>query len=751
MKNHQPRKNPSKPYELFIGSLIGLGCAVLFYFGFLADFENLRLDKQFLSRGTIPVSEKVQMVIISDECISRIGPWPWPRKTHGRLLDILKADGARVVAFDIMFNGPSAALDTEDDAAFVQKIKEAGNVLLPVTFSQALVLDNKTGDMVQRMLPVHPYEPIRNACAGEGFIDVENQMYNRDGVIRQVHLERAVQGETFFHLSLLAASRFLQHPIATSPAGIKIGDVVLPPYRRWERGQHEGPVTSYMLNYAGPSGHCPETYYSEVLTNHATGTFKDKFVIVGFRAKGTSPDDLKVSPYGVIAGVEVHANLVNNILTGRILQRFSPGWFAAGIFLFSLIFGWLIALRPGKWAGAIAVIALWSGVWILGRQAFQQDIIFEIVPFIILIPVQFVVACLIQHIWDLYDSNADLSQKNSELKLINEVSKAVTFMGDLEKTLEVILSRLVQELDAERGSIFLLDEKYESLIEKTVIYGARGAVKQDVEMKAKFQLGEGIAGEVFSKGETRIINNVSTDPNLKSFFAACPTVHSMLCIPLKVREMSFGVMNIVNKLDGDFADNDLQTALTMANQASVLIENARLFNLATIDGLTGLAVHRYFQSKLEEEFRRGKRYDKPLSLIMTDIDHFKKFNDTWGHQTGDMVLREVAKCVRSTIRDTDIAARYGGEEFAVVLPETDVEGAKLLAERLRQKVESSVYPGPSGDLRVAISLGVSSIPLNPAETTADMIKLADEALYAAKHGGRNQVRVSEARVPPIPA
>jgi len=95
-----------------------------------------------------------------------------------------------------------------------------------------------------------------------------------------------------------------------------------------------------------------------------------------------------------------------------------------------------------------------------------------------------------------------------------------------------------------------------------------------------------------------------------------------------------------------------------------------------------------------------------------------------------------------SIRDTDIAARYGGEEFVVILPETDEAGAALFAERLRQKVENSAFQGPKGDLKVTISLGVSSIPLNPAETTLEMIKLADDALYEAKHGGRNQVKIS---------
>jgi diguanylate cyclase (GGDEF)-like protein len=210
-----------------------------------------------------------------------------------------------------------------------------------------------------------------------------------------------------------------------------------------------------------------------------------------------------------------------------------------------------------------------------------------------------------------------------------------------------------------------------------------------------------------------------------------------------IKDSPIGVMNIVNRREGRFNEEDLQTALTMANQAAVVIEKARLYNLATIDGLTGLVVRRHFQAKIEEEFRRAKRYSKPLSYLMTDIDHFKKFNDTYGHQTGDMVLREVAKIVRDSVRDTDIAARYGGEEFAVILPETEPDGAMLFAERLRQSVEAAEFAHSTGALKVTISVGVCSMPVNQPENATEMIKMADDALYVCKKNGRNRVERAE--------
>jgi len=187
--------------------------------------------------------------------------------------------------------------------------------------------------------------------------------------------------------------------------------------------------------------------------------------------------------------------------------------------------------------------------------------------------------------------------------------------------------------------------------------------------------------------------------------------------------------------------------LTLAsNQIISAIENARLYNeverLASIDGMTGVYNYRYFYSHLVRESQRSRRYKTDLSVIMIDIDHFKSFNDTYGHQAGDDVLREVGKILSDEARKIDIVARYGGEEFILVLPDTSVEGALELAERIRYSVESNDFAvtvkGNRMNLKVSISLGVSSMSMCPGGVDP-LIKAADEALYHAKHSGRNQV------------
>jgi diguanylate cyclase (GGDEF)-like protein len=429
-------------------------------------------------------------------------------------------------------------------------------------------------------------------------------------------------------------------------------------------------------------------------------------------------------------------------LSKRFLHRSSVETTILLIFLFALATAYLLMKNHGFAANVVClgVIAVWGIGSVL---VFNFDIVLEIVPLCVMVPIQWALTRLIQQFVSLREKNYELASKVRELAIINEISKAVSFMGDLGKTLDAILSRGVQVLNAERGSLFLLDDKYEELVEKAAIFGVEGEVQISPELKQQFKSGKGIAGEVFNSGKPRLIQNVRKDKSFALREDEKDNVRSLVCVPLMIKESAIGVMNIVNRRNGRFSEDDLQTALTMANQAAVVIEKSRLFNLATVDGLTGLVVHRHFQAKMEEEFRRAKRYGKPLSYLMTDIDHFKKFNDTWGHQTGDMVLREVAKIVRESARDTDIAARYGGEEFAVILPETDPDGAMLFAERLRQKVESAVFIGPKGDLKVTISVGVSSMPYTQPETPLEMIKMADEALYVCKRNGRNRVERAE--------
>lgn len=173
-------------------------------------------------------------------------------------------------------------------------------------------------------------------------------------------------------------------------------------------------------------------------------------------------------------------------------------------------------------------------------------------------------------------------------------------------------------------------------------------------------------------------------------------------------------------------------------QDELMVKNATLAKLSTVDALTGLRTRRYVTELLSIEFLRARRYKTPLSVLMADIDHFKRVNDAHGHPTGDAVLRGVSESLTRALRATDTGGRYGGEEILVVLPQNDLEGSMIFAERWRSIVEESLFTSPEGaKIQVTISIGVAQF-LDQYETADDLIAAADRALYVAKDGGRNR-------------
>jgi diguanylate cyclase (GGDEF)-like protein len=194
---------------------------------------------------------------------------------------------------------------------------------------------------------------------------------------------------------------------------------------------------------------------------------------------------------------------------------------------------------------------------------------------------------------------------------------------------------------------------------------------------------------------------------------------------------------------GDFTEKDVKLLSIVARSAALALENAALHKrteeLTIIDELTLAYNYRFFVQKLEEEKKRALRYDLPLSLIMVDIDWFKKINDSYGHEIGNVVLRELSKVIKSCIRDVDIFARYGGEEFVVILPQTPQIEARRIGERIRERVEETIIDvDVEGNLRITVSVGVTSFPEN-GKSHEEIVSIADQALYRAKGMGKNLV------------
>lgn len=217
---------------------------------------------------------------------------------------------------------------------------------------------------------------------------------------------------------------------------------------------------------------------------------------------------------------------------------------------------------------------------------------------------------------------------------------------------------------------------------------------------------------------------------------------SMLVLPLIVQDQPIGTFVVGHSHAHRYTVERRELLEVVSNQVAVTLQNANLYarmeEMATTDGLTGLVNHRTFQSRLDEAIARHRRTNKPFALVLTDIDHFKQVNDTHGHPAGDEVLRQVANCFRANLRETDVPARYGGEEFVVILEDTDLEGAVVIAERLRNEIKKMTFNSEKGPFQCTISMGIGYWP-DDAIGKQDLIDLSDQAMYHSKHSGRDRV------------
>ncbi len=726
-------------WEFILALLIAAIFSLFFYYGYFNTIENATLDFRFSTRGELPPCRDILLVNITGDCLDELGNWPWPRETHGRLLDVLRDSGASLAAFDIIFSEPSP-YGEKDDKAFADAIRRFRKVVLPHNFSSELVWDNEIGDFKKQVAISRPAPILEEAVPYEGYIDINYKDLNPDGVIRKLKLLQSTDKfySWIFGLAIAQAYFEVEPELNDLDKTVKIGGRTLRCDYSYEPAAKKG-MYSYLVNYAGKHNFFSSCTYADVLNGRVpSSVLAKKVVLIGMTAEGVA-EDLKFSPYGGIPGVEIHANLLYDIFQNRIFTRVSYTTAILLIFMFAMAAALLLWRYQEIWADLLLLAA--SPLWLLSALLlFYYDYVLIVTPVAIMLPVIWAVTRLIQQFQELKRTNSLLVKRVKELAVINEVSRAVSFMGDLEKTLNSIVEKGITALNAERGSIYLLDGKYEKLVERAVLTAEPDEkAETGSDIKDMFKMGKGIAGEVFSSNRPRLIQNTLHDRTFSQSGNEKSLVKSLICVPLTIRDNPIGVMNLSSSQASAFNKDDLRTSVILANQAAVVIEKARLYNLATVDGLTGLVVRRHLESRMEEEFRRAARYKTPLAYIMTDIDHFKKFNDTYGHQIGDLVLKEVATLVREVVRETDVAGRYGGEEFGVLLTETEPDGAMQFAERLRAAVESAVFESEAGDLKVTISVGVCAIPANNPKSIAEMIKMADSALYVCKRNGRNRV------------
>ncbi|GAP06327.1 protein containing diguanylate cyclase (GGDEF) domain [Anaerolinea thermolimosa] len=313
----------------------------------------------------------------------------------------------------------------------------------------------------------------------------------------------------------------------------------------------------------------------------------------------------------------------------------------------------------------------------------------------------------------------------------------ITSSLKLEETLQALLQRAIKLADADLAAIYL-KEKIGKLSGK--YYGMHQNSGRMIE--GEQALGD-ITRKVMEQGQPVLVRNLHED-SMESPKILPETIASLGGFPLREKDEVLGVLFVGFHENHRFEEEQQYLLTGIADHGALALRNALLYEqvekLSITDPLTGLANRRYFEKVLAAEIIRARRYDDELSLIILDVDHFKKINDTWGHSTGDAVLKHLADVLRHNLRLTDLVARVGGEEIAIILPHTSVKQAVQLAERIRKNIRDQSFYWEENTILVTCSFGVTgskgnSLPVEPEK----FYQQADVALYQAKNNGRNRV------------
>lgn len=343
----------------------------------------------------------------------------------------------------------------------------------------------------------------------------------------------------------------------------------------------------------------------------------------------------------------------------------------------------------------------------------------------------------------------ELYNEKRDLEAIIELTYLVSSTLEAKEVLYFIVKKLSEMIEVSRCSVVSIgfgEKRYAYVVSSHEDPNITN-IKLDLNKYPEIK-------KALNSKKSVIITDALSDPLMKPVrdIIAPLGIRAIAVLPIIHRDEVIGTLFLRTSKKKKFTEREIRLCKAVANTTSNALYNAFLFEklenekerlkkLAITDYLTGVYNIRYFYHRLEEEFHRAERYGSPISCIMLDIDHFKKINDSYGHRTGDIVLREFAQLIKRHTRKSDVFARYGGEEFIMLLPHTSIEGALTEANRLRKYIKNHRFKG----IRETItsSMGISCWPAHEINTADDLITLADHALFRAKNSGRDRIEVSK--------
>ncbi len=333
--------------------------------------------------------------------------------------------------------------------------------------------------------------------------------------------------------------------------------------------------------------------------------------------------------------------------------------------------------------------------------------------------------------------NRELKRRIYDFHNLFQISLDLTSILDMDNLVNSYLNTLIGQLRIKNTILYLHKDKSSTKLELVKTKGVHESELEDLIFDTK----DTLVKELFQKRCPVIIADELTSLKEINKFRS---VDAEVITPLFHSRKLIGLLILGMKINGKpYNQTDIEMVTLITNIVSVAIANSRLYEKvkesSITDDLTTLHNYRYFRIRLRDEVFRSQRTNRPVSLVIMDVDHFKNYNDTLGHPAGDKILKQIAKILKSCIRDTDVAARYGGEEFCIILPEEDQNGAEAFCKRLMKRIQDFPFykeeVQPKGKL--TISIGAATYPRD-ANMIKELIVRADKALYKAKNQGRNQ-------------
>lgn len=348
-------------------------------------------------------------------------------------------------------------------------------------------------------------------------------------------------------------------------------------------------------------------------------------------------------------------------------------------------------------------------------------------------------------LWDLIEQRrrvrTEIEKRLQEHQALYDLGIELSQSVKLQEIFRTIVEKALELTKSPAGSLVIYDEASGEMYFGAALGFSDPFIKEQVWRIRK----GGLTALILNSDGPVVVSDATSYKALNNPIFVKEKIKSLVAVPLKAEGKIQGVLFVDDFKVRHFSKDELSILALLSNMAALAIEKAKLLETtkqkAITDELTHLYNLRHFLNRLDQEVNRAKRYHRPMALAMIDIDYFKKYNDTLGHQKGNQLLKKVALVLEKESREGDIVARYGGEEFSIIMPETSFQKSYQFAERIRKKIDSKFCKEKVGGC-VTISIGLASYPQD-ADNASILLEKADEALYQAKRDGRNCVRVCD--------